>query len=326
MEFLTKLGSEHPRSTSFTTTFDWPATSDLYSAGEVSFLSALQIPLEKDFCCRDWGAQSRDFIENGTNNTDNSLAALGIIMYPFGFDLQATVDGVLQSGDFVPLLDFYDYAGPDGEVHLAFHRGNFQGATDWASASGGAGFYTISDANFVSGTGTPKARFNSAVLTAGELDASGGLIEIAMPLAPGANLVLPLRDVNMTATTSEGPTGGLNISGGELSGHVLLDEFYEAYNLAADALCGTCANLQGDIFTQDAYGEWQATGCGDASGCTLPEESGCADLVDGFICPAIPGLMDMTAADLDLDGDGTYEAMSAGLRISGVPGEIVAVQ
>ena len=153
-----------------------------------------------------------------------------------------------------------------------------------------------------------------------------------MPLAPGAALVLPLQDVALSGMTSEGPMGGLGLSDGELSGHVLLDDFFNAYNVAAEALCGTCANLTGDVYTINAKtGEWEATGCAtDTYACVLPDEMSCATLVSddflgGGVCGLIPGIIG-GVADLDLDGDGTFESLSAGIRTAGVPGEIVGVQ
>ncbi len=317
-------------STTTTTTdnSNWPASPADYVFGPSSYFHAFQIPvMETEPCCRDWGAISKDNILAGTNDQDNALAELRNLTAAMNLDLQATVDSTIESGGFVALLDHYNFPDGDGDYDLAFFRGNFENGSSWETAQLGVGEFLIEERNFQSGTGRPRAVFDAANVTGGQLHATGGLIEIAMPIIDDTLLILPLQDVTLEGTLSDSG----EITNGELSGYVTVTDFYNGYNAAVADLCG-CLNLQGDLFRDNGTETWDATCVANPETlCTAPEELVCIPMAGddlwggGELCTIIPVLMTSTP-DLDLDGDtSTFEAMSVGFHYGAATANITGL-
>ena len=311
------------------TTYEWPTSPDAYDFGDGTFIHTFTIPaVMSNPCCYDWGEISRDYIALGTNEVDNALAMLAEAVADMDFDLQALIDDAIMTGSFVALLEHRALPAADGDYNLVFFRGEMDPVTSWTTASAGLGSFWVDALNFIDNTGEPTAKFGQATITAGQLEASDGTFDIAMPLTDNSVLVLPLQDVRISADIAPGGNG-VAMSGGELSGYVTVEDFFGSYNQVIDEMC-SCLGLSGDLFTED-QGEWSGD-CvaGAAALCTLPEEEVCmtmggTNLFNGEICAVVPFLME-SMPDLDLDGDPTtFEALSAGLRFSGAEGEIMGL-
>ena len=81
-----------------------------YRAESIAYLNSLVIPPVDTSqsevivdCCKDFGEISRDFIEEGTNNLDNIVAALIALLADLSGDpIGPQVDDAIADGDIVP--------------------------------------------------------------------------------------------------------------------------------------------------------------------------------------------------------------------------------
>ncbi|NCG19740.1 MAG: hypothetical protein GWP91_12095 [Rhodobacterales bacterium] len=315
-------------STTTTTNDAWPTSPDDYVFGPTSYFHTFSIPLmDTDPCCRDWGAISKDNIQLGTNEPDNALANLRDLTAAMGLDLQATIDDTIESEGFVALLDHQNFPTGDGDYDLAFFRGRFVNGSGYFTGIAGNGQFEVSTYNFDEGTGRPRALFNTANVTAGQLTATGGEIEIVVPMFSTILLVLPLLDVDLTGDLTEDG----QISDGVLSGYITVDDFYNGYNTVVDELCG-CLGLTTPLYVDNGTALWDDSCVSDpAALCTTEPESTCvtmagSNLLAGELCTVIPSLMN-SSPDLDLDGDtSTFEALSVGFRYSAASAEITGLR
>ena len=314
-----------------TTSFDWPETAEDYPFSGITYLHGFTIPNADSLCCRDFGNISKDFIENGTNEVDNALAGISTIASSFGFSLQDTITETVESGNFVALIDHYDWPGiQGGDYHMAFFRAEWDPSTTFPLAEAGVGLYRVPEQNFIPGTGEPLATFSSASFDGANIQASGGSIEIAMPITNTAILVVPLQDVQLTSTANESGQS-VAMQNGELSGYVTVTDFYDSYNFVVNEAC-SCLGLTGDLVEPNGDGTYTYNCVSDAlTLCSAPEEEVCATMAGtnlftgGEICTGLD-LFIGGVADIDLDGDPTvYEGLSVGLTFQGVPGEVVGL-
>jgi len=313
--------------TGATTSFAWPETAEDYPFSGITYLHGFTIPTADALCCRDFGSISKDFIENGTNELDNALAGIATVAGTLGFSLQDTIDEAVQSGNFVALIDHYDWPGVQGgSYHMAFFRGEYDPSTTFAVAEAGAGLFRIPTQNFIDGTGEPVATFDMATFDGAIVDAAGGTIEIAMPITDTALLVVPMQDVEMTASANESGAS-VAMQSGQLSGFVTVTDLYDSYNFVVNEACG-CLGLSGDLVEDNGDGTYSYNCVSDAATlCTATGEEACAtlagtNLFGGEICSGLD-LFIGGVADLDLDGDTTtFEGLSVGLTFQGSPGAV----
>ena len=315
-------------------TYLWPEDPEDYVAQGGTYVRELLVPdapsdtdAGADICCRDWGAVSKN------EGTDNALAALadglaGILAGSGLGGVQEILDGVIEDGTLVLLFDHVGLPTADGTYRLGVLLGGFDDGTTYEDAAMGDGSFLIDPQSFAPGTGTPQIVFNSAEVTGGELVAEGGNFRLALGFA-GIQLNVPIKDVNITATVAA-TADGVEMSDGELSGYLRLDDTFSTINDLMDAECRACMGYTGDFYTLNSTtnsyegqcddGETIDTNC--ASSVCLPLAGDAAFGEFAGYCGLLPFLIG-GVSDIDLNSDTTsYEAISVGLRFHGVPAEI----
>lgn len=303
----------------------WPATAADYQLHNGTFLTTFEFPdvAHEDLCCRDFGDISRDFIKNGTNNADNALAAMDVVLSAASngkVDLAGPINNSIRVGRYVPLFDHVDIPSTSGNYTLAYFGGSPAEGTTYDTAKTGGGEFLLKPGYFEGDSGTPKYLFGSAAVSAGKLTASDGHFELPLPVLWG-RVLLEVQRVQLTADVAI-VDGGVTLTNGELSGFIKVDDWFKGYNQVVNEKCA-CAELTSDIYGRGPDG-WEQH-CLDApqGTCTGTEAVTCgvlllSDIKDGGICK---GMFNAVAAAADLnfdDNDQTYEALSVGMRFSGV--------
>ena len=176
--------------------------------------------------------------------------------------------------------------------------------------SGGAEMIAFAADAAVGDTYAPVSRLTGTVSPSGAVDANG-LVVLPFPVA-GLTLQLPIQQAHLRGTLARNPSLGSTVLSGAngsagLSGSVLSTELFNAANVAFADTCG-CAiisTFSGTLF--DPQGQCAASvdtaACGGSGNL-------CSEIVAA--CPAVRA---MTSADVDSDGDGTLDAISAGWRL-----------
>ncbi|MCB9665150.1 MAG: hypothetical protein H6732_13645 [Alphaproteobacteria bacterium] len=317
--------------------YPWPSSPMNYTFERGTYLHEVVIPpaAGPQACCRDWGSASRAV------GTDNALAAMNTFAKLASLDLNAELAVVIRSGSFVPVLDHRAMPQADGDYKLGFFLAEWAAGTTYTKASTGEGEFYVYPESFRPGTGKPQVVFRKATKTGNKIHAEGGDFEIALVIQ-NVNLQLPVRDVTIDANIVV-DTLGLAVSDGELSGYVVVDELFEAYNGLVKSTCACASGLLDgkDLFTK--VGDTWQRACqphdsnpsatppvvGVNEVCDEPAEAVCENLIGnqialGGACALIGGAIG-DVADLDLDGDGKNEALSVGLRAQGVPATLLGL-
>lgn len=303
----------------------WPATAADYKLHNGTFLTTFSFPdvAHDDLCCRDFGDISRDFIKNGTNNADNALAAMDAVLSVASngkVDLVGPINTAIRVGRYVPLLDHVDIPSTSGNYQLAYFGGAPADGTTYDIAKTGDGEFLLGPEYFDGDSGKPKLLFGSAAVSAGTLTASEGHFEIPLPVLWG-RVLLDVQRVQLTADVAI-VDGGVTLTNGEMSGFIKVDDWFKAYNQVVNEKCG-CAALTSDVYGRGPDG-WEEHCLDTPQGtCADADAVTCGVLLlssikDGGICK---GMFNAVAAAADLnfdDNDQTYEALSVGMRFSGV--------
>lgn len=314
----------------------WPATPQGYNFGPSTYIASLLIPPLQDMggvnvatCCRDFGAISKDNVDNGTTYVDNAYAALhhGFAGIPsLGIDLQASLNAAIQDGTMVMLLDHPRLNNDTDTFVLAQFLGQFSGATDYAAAAAGTGNFSVDPAGFVGTSGEPAFKFDPAMLNLGAMSgANGGLL---LPLRlPGLTVMLPLMDARISGQATVGPNG-VSYAGGTVDGYFKTADLFASLNAHVTSSQCACLGITTPVFTQDLSGNWQST-CLDSAATTCgPQEATCTALADDSLtslCSLLPGVF-ARGSDLDLDGDtSVYEGFSVGLEWTGAEASLVGL-
>lgn len=336
----------------------WPASPDEFvsTSSSVTYVATLEIPAldanDVPECCRDFGEISRDYVEavadglEPTNEIDNALAGLADSIQGIApdFSLQDTLDEQIMSGSLALLFDHREFNGmatDDDNFVLVGLLGSFADPTTYAEASAGTGTFNINPASFVSG-GEPLIKFNPAIMASGEMSAGPSTFQLTFPLG-FANLDVAVSDTLIAGTASV-EANGVSYTSGTLSGYVEIEELIAAINaLMASPDC-ECLGL-GDtpLYEYDASTGEITDNCVDQNTanteCETMDEEICRTLGGGTVegvpiplCGALPGFV-TAVADIDVDGDCAtdpegcaFEALSLGLRWTGVPGTIEGLE
>jgi hypothetical protein len=297
---------------------DWPTDPDDYAYGPTSLVTELAYPEVLDggvaTCCRDFGAISRDAIEEGTDELDNAYVALmdaidGLV----GSSSEGLLNETIAQGDQLILLE--QHGRLSEPFVLSQFNAAFDAATTWATAAAGAGGFLVFPESFRGGSGEPVHQLAPAVIEGGSLSAGpGGSMQILVSLG-GPMLALPVRDLLVEATVAAGGS----LQRGSVSGYIELDDYFAAMNSWVDASCG-CMNVDGPLYLRDSDGQWSAD-CPQASSCDPTEDPVCSSLGGSFcslLTFSITGVADL---DLVAGRDG-YEAISIGLEWTGVEAQV----
>ncbi|MCA9570940.1 MAG: hypothetical protein KC656_24030, partial [Myxococcales bacterium] len=157
----------------------WPTSAADYAFDQGTYLSRVRIPpaTGANTCCKDFGTISRN------PGTDNALASLNQLLATFqggGLDLNQELQVVLESGQFVGLLDHRGVPSGDGEYKLGFFLGAFADGTSYAGASNGEGFFELLPSSFEPGSGRPRAIFRRAEKVGARVFAEGGNFQVPL--------------------------------------------------------------------------------------------------------------------------------------------------
>jgi len=309
----------------------WPSSPDGYTPELVSYLHTLTKPAKSGLsytCCRDFGAISRDKIEDNRDDLDNAVSsffdALGLLT---SVNLQQQIDSNLQDGSLMLLLDHWGYRVADQAFLLASFDGSFEGSTSFAEAKQGTGRFLLSRGSFLPGTGTPRLTLDANISSAGELHASGDNFELTLGLF-GAALNMKLGAFQLDATADE-TSNSIAYRRGKMSGYVEVRNFFGAINQYVETSC-SCLGLTGPLFSQRSDGSWVGDCQADAAAlCSAAAQGFCVTMGDASpqgSCVLTPQILP-DAADLDLDPtQAGYEALSLGFQWDASPASVVGIE
>jgi hypothetical protein len=315
----------------------WPATPQDYVFGPSSYMNTLTVPTVTDdvpSCCKDFGAISRDKIEDNTNNVDNALAVLADQLAGLTIDVQQALDDAIAAGELVILLDHpgLDIVTQPDAFTLVQLLGAFEGATDFTAANAGTGTFLANASSFEGGTGEPLNWFSPAQM--GTTDMSAGPFKLSIALPFGfLSVTVSAAQADVVADHGAITVGGVPYTNGELSGYVLMDELFDNLNAILNAPTCACLGLTEDVYQKQVGGTWTSSCISNAASlCSDPGEEVCAILAgDNLlgsppqVCAALPDILQQQA-DIDLNSEpSVYEAMSVGLQFTAVNGQIVGI-
>ncbi len=305
---------------------DFPDDPNDYEVGIVSYVSELTLPAVNEgtpICCHDFGAISED------DGIDNSFVKFIDILEDLGtIDMQTVYDDVLENELLVWL---FDHRGLNVErtdqFTLAMLYGKFDGPTTIVEARAGEGIYKIRSRSFETGTGTPRSYFTGATYNKPIPSILAGPREIFVPFPiSGGYVDVPLKRARVSGMATV-EVDGVTYVEGELSGYILEDDFYEAFNDTLAERC-SCISAELPIFSKNGS-DWEAD-CPDGAtveaNCAADDEEICVTIAAG---PAEDGLCQFWTSfsgvqlDIDSDGDEEFDAVSFGLLFSTVDATVV---
>ncbi len=311
----------------------WPAKADDYTAEKVSYIASLAIPKldtqNTPLCCFDFGAISKDAIQNKTNKIDNALSQIEATLKPMGMSMLPVLESALLNGWIVSLLDHRQLPKAGGKFVLAQLLGKYQTGTTYWQAKQGTGKFLIRRDSFVGTSGTPSSLFNPAAIQGDKMSAGPSNYVQAIPF--GAFLQeLTVYSGRIAGTASVG-AGGVSYTDGTLSGYVKVDDVMGGYNLTVKENC-SCLGLKGELFSKGSTGTWTGNCVKNAAAlCTTAENKICASfagdsVINQQLCKVLPGLI-AGAADIDLDGKtSTFEALSLGFTWTGAQATVDGIE
>jgi hypothetical protein len=317
---------------------DWPSSPNDYRTHALGWVDTLTIPALSGepgsfvpTCCRDFGAISKDKLEEETNNIDNAFALFFKSLETLSvdaLDFQGNFDDAIDQEHLVMLLDHRDLpVGDDNDRFiLAVLRGIFADGTSPVEGSLGDGVFTIDALSFLAGTGEPTTVWSNVTFNSGSVATPPGDMEVPFAFSNDSVLYLPVRQgrISGTATVS---ANGVEYSTGEISGYVTVESLFTRLNdTVASSQC-SCLGASSPIFVKDDGGnpgQYSAGArCVDNAEalCTEADEAICVTIADGNVGDG--GLCDFwqfvsySQADINLSG-GTeaYEALSLGLQFT----------
>lgn len=312
----------------------WPDAVADYEFDRGSYIHTVQIPdPTTQPCCRDFGENSRDFIEDGTDNPDNALGVLDQQLRVASKDkasFEGSLQNTIEAGSWTTLLDFRN----NGD--LAYLTGRFDGVLGaekpvealkaaYDRAKAGDGTFLLEPSYFEDGEAKPLYFFETVELSNGQLTATNGRLDLPMPLLL-TRINVPLQRVNMSATL-EKDGAGYKVNGARVSGYIAVDDWFKGYNDVVADQCA-CAELSQPVYRKQG-GEWQNNCLTAVQGtCTGTAATACGivvidDPAKGGLCGTLfDGIL--AAADIDFDEDpASYEGLSVGLLMGGAPATAV---
>ena len=169
----------------------------------------------------------------------------------------------------------------------------------------------------------PQAYLPMASATGGAVTAGPGSVAIAIELfSTPLNLVISQArtNANIDPAASAVDASGVALTGGQLGGVVLIRDIFNAVNGIASAPNCACLGLaDGEALVDPDTATCSANANGQA--CTDAGETTCAAVADN--CAALS--LAVAFADVDTDGDGTFDAASIGASYTGVGATINGV-
>jgi hypothetical protein len=268
-----------------------------------------------DDCCFDF---------TGDGKNDNKLGAiLKAASSLAGLNINSTIAEQISSGSLTLLLETRDVsdASNDDNVGLYGFYGN-DADTDSTNNAAGTSKFTVNDQSFMGSTNIPLIGFPGAKITNGVFTAGPSLFQLSVPVV-GANLELSISDTRLEGDVAVGPNSkGLTMNGNggngaKLGGVIKRTDLFKAINTFVKTCdCVEIAEDNGDLIGPDSKCNAAVT-----TSCTAEDGQACSQL-PGF-CGALIALV---APDVDLDGDGTKDAVSIGVWLKATSAEISGVE
>ena len=299
-------------------------------AGPFSYVNGLQIPPRGTDaeCCFDF---------NGDGRVDNGLALLVGALGVLGgdLDIEATLEEALADDDIALVFEWGKGSTEEGFwTYLSTNDVDDDGEPDqdFSVRSAGDGIFQI----------LPEAldefgalvQFNYASVTDGVLTAGPSLFRLNIPIdAEGISLDLDLtiEQATVQGSSTETATGIASVNeefdidgeviefgGWKLGGVVPLDQIGALLNdLAKDCACAGF-NPDEPVITYGDDGTQYNLACEQtpAGECTADDGVICENIA--LVCSFLPSLPSLGLNDIDTDGNGVGDALSVGIRVSGV--------
>ena len=293
-------------------------------------------------CCFDFDSNLGGGDEETDNGLGDFLTSPATSAIPGDVDvsipgLNAQLQGAIDDGSLIIVfehqgLDTLPGDGGDDDFVINFLLGELTG--DPPPDAEGSNQVNISPESFRSGT-FPQARLPEASLSAeGVVTAGPGTARLQLDLV-GASLSLQIREAQIEATIPETPASnledgtGVYLREGKLGGYATVGDLIDAVNGFTESNCGCYEYPEGreQLITYD-----ESNPAGTASCPTVPDQLDVSACEDESICKqlgeqycGVVGGLGTTIADLDLNQDGTTDAISVGLNFETGGGEIMGV-
>jgi len=240
---------------------------------------------------------------DGDGDNDNALGSL--LGQLSGFlgdtDINATLAESIDSGSIALGATWPGYS--DTSTNIDFFQ--LQYVTE-----GDRSEFKADPDSFLPGSKTPRIQFKNAAITGGALVAGPSTFELSFPLSDTITLDLLADSARLKGGLSS-DASGVTMVDGSLSGAVPLTSVIGALN--AYVASDTCACVTGGplVDLSQGVGPQACNANIDASAC--PSGDTCGTIVGAcaFVVPILAG-----QADIDLDGDGTKDAISLYIHLT----------
>lgn len=281
--------------------------------GPGSFFNEFTVEESGD-CCKDF---------NGDGDPDSAVGDLASdIEGIMGVDFNDEIDQQIQAGELVYLLEYADWrdAMNDSGLDMWLYFGEDTDNDFQPNLNGDGDFYITPES--LDDNGDPRSSFPQASVSNGEYSVTGGSAPLMLPA--GTDLVeIEADEIDIDADVDSGADleagGRVELTNGELSAEVALDDIFEGLNDAGQQ-CSCISNDTHPVYTEESSGWTCNSTSSDANACDGAGEM-CEYLSDPTMCD-IGGSTLEDSADLDTDGDGEDDALSLGVEFEAVGAKI----
>lgn len=262
-----------------------------------------------------------DYTDDGI--VDNKLGSILALASSLIGDLNATIQGQVDSGSLVLLLETVGVTDPANATGVTINGflGEDANADLTDNASGTASF-TVNNSSFKPGTKDALISFTGAEIASGKLTAGPSLFSLSIPILEGAVLSLDITQTRVESIVSTGPNGeGLVMTGdvndpdtsepygAKLGGVITQADLFNGINGFIDASCVTINDDDGKLVSFNAgTGKWACAKTADVDDSTCEDGDPATQLTS--YCGA---LLAFIVPDVDTNDDGVKDAISIGL-------------
>jgi hypothetical protein len=267
-----------------------------------------------DDCCFDY---------TGDGVVDNKLGNILALASSLIGDLNATIQGQVDSGSLVLLLETVGVTDPANATGITINGFLGEDADDdlTNNASGTASF-TVNNSSFKPGTKDALISFTGAQIASGKLTAGPSLFSLSIPILEGAVLSLDITQTKVESVVSTGPNGeGLAMTGdvmnpdtsepygAKLGGVITETDLYNGINSFIDVSCVSINDDDGKLVTfNSGTGKWACAKTADVDDSTCEDGDPATQLT--AYCGA---LLAFIVPDVDTNDDGKKDAISIGI-------------
>jgi hypothetical protein len=267
-----------------------------------------------DDCCFDF---------TGDGKNDNKLGSiLKAASSLAGLNINSTIAEQIASGSLTLLLETRDVSDVSNDDNVGLYGFyGYDADQDADNNAAGTSPFVVNPQSFQGDTDIPLIGFPGAKITNGVFTAGPSLFQLSIPIV-GANLELSISETQLEGEVAAGPNGlGLTMNGNagkgaKLGGVIKRTDLFKAINtFVKTCTCVEIAEDGGDLIGPDGKCNAAVT-----TSCTADDGQACTQL-PGF-CGALIALV---APDVDLDGDGTKDAVSIGVWLKATSASITGI-